>query len=177
MTEFIFYVKIIARIRKKMSIKLCLLKTGQTIIADLKEVMDYAENKQLGYKVVEPYSVDFEYRNTIKLDEEGRSETSTIDNAGVKFNFWAPLSAEREFNFPYEFISVIYEPHKQITELYNTCVNHYISENTEHVIVDGRDAEITYNQDLESTLNLESTTKELPIELATDLIEQSENKL
>lgn len=146
-----------------MSVKLCLLKTGQTVIGDLKEVIDHVENKTLGYKIVEPYSVDFEYRNTVKVDNNERVENSTLDNAGVKFNFWAPLSAEREFNFPYEFIDVIYEPHEEIVSLYNSVVNHYIEENTITETVNGEDVILTYNENLEKSVALinESRLKEL----------------
>jgi len=135
-----------------MSVKLCLLKTGQTVIGDLKEVVDHAENKTMGYKIIEPYSIDFEYRNTLTVDGNEKVKNSTLDNAGVKFNFWAPLSAQREFNFPYEFIDVIYEPHQEIVSLYNSVVNHYIEENTITQTVNGEDVIITYNQDLEEKI-------------------------
>jgi hypothetical protein len=131
-----------------MSIKLCLLRTGETIIGDLKEVIDHAENKTLGYKISNPYVVNFEFRNTLEVKED-RVSTSTEDNAGIKFAFWAPLAAERDFNFPYEFIDVIYEPHRDISSSYNNVVNHYVEENTITQVIDGEDAIITYNERLE----------------------------
>lgn len=134
-----------------MSIKLCLLKTGETVIGDIKEVIDPDENKALGYKIIHPYAVDFTYRNILKLEGEKIKQTDD-DNAEYSFKFWAPLSSDREFNFPYEFIDVIYHPHKVVEEAYNTVVNHYISENTISVEVDGLDAILSYNQDLQQEI-------------------------
>lgn len=135
-----------------MSVKLCLLKTGQTVIGDLKEVIDHVENKTFGYKISNPYVVDFEFRNTLQLEGEERVTTSTEDNAGIKFTFWAPLAAERDFNFPYEFIDVIYEPHKDVISSYNSVVNHYIEENTISEVVNGEDVIVTYNENLEQAV-------------------------
>ena len=89
-----------------MSVKLCLLKTGQTVIGDLKEVIDHVENKTFGYKISNPYVVEFEFRNTLQVDGEERVTTSDEDNAGIKFKFWAPLAAERDFNFPPNFLEI-----------------------------------------------------------------------
>lgn len=134
-----------------MSVKLCLLKTGETVIGDLKEVIDPEQNKPLGYKIVHPYAVDFTYRNVLKLEGD-EVKTSDEDKAEYAFKFWAPLAAEREFNLPYEFIDVIYQPHKVVEEAYNAIVNHYISENTISVEVDGMDTIVTYNTDIQKEI-------------------------
>jgi hypothetical protein len=135
-----------------MSVKLCLLKTGQTVIGDLKEVIDHAENKCLGYKICNPYVVDFEFKNTLQVEGEEKVTTSDEDNAGIKFSCWSPLAAERDFNFPYEFIDVIYEPHRDVVRSYNTVVNHVIDENTVTQFIDGKDVILTYNQNLEESV-------------------------
>lgn len=136
-----------------MSVKLCLLKTGQTVIGDLKEVIDHAENKCLGYKISNPYVVDFEFKNTLKVDGEEKITTSDEDNAGIKFSFWSPLAAERDFNFPYEFINVIYEPHIDVVHSYNKIVNHIIDQHTVTELIDGKDVILTYNESLEESVS------------------------
>ena len=145
-----------------MSVKLCLLRTGETVIGDLKEVLDPEKNQSLGYKIIHPYSVDFTYRNTLKLEGEQVS-SSNEDKSEYAFKFWAPLSAEREFNFAYDFIDVIYQPHKVVEEAYNTIVNHYISENTISVDVDGMETILTYNTDIQKEI-VETNQERISIE-------------
>lgn len=49
-----------------MSIKICLLRTGETVIGNLKEVIDPEQNKSLGYKIEHPYAIDYQYRKAFK---------------------------------------------------------------------------------------------------------------
>lgn len=163
MTELILYTRIVFW-RIKMSVKLCLLRTGETVIGDLKEVIDPEANKALGYKISNPYTVAFEFRNTLKVEEE-QVEESFENNSEIKFYFWAPLSADRDFNFPYEFIDVIYQPHKEVIESYNKIVNHYIDENTVTEVIDGENVIVTYNEDLEQSVIQENRIREEQLNL------------
>ena len=138
-----------------MGIKICLLKTGETVIGNLKEVLDNRENKSLGYRIIHPYVVEFKYKNTLRI-ENNEVVSSEEDNSELSFRFWAPLSSDREFNFPHEFVEVIYSPHKTVEESYNSIVNHYISENTISVEVDGIDTILTYNTDIQQEIAKEN---------------------
>ena len=104
-----------------MSIKLCLLKTGEIVVGDLKELFDASENRSLGYKISAPYTVDYRYEKTLIVEDEniaGNVKETPQEDSQISFKFWAPLSSERDFNFPYEFIEVIYEPHDKIVQSY-----------------------------------------------------------
>lgn len=142
-----------------MSIKLCVLRTGETVIGDLKEVIDHVENKSLGYKISNPYVVTFKYRNMLRVEGE-EVEQSEENNADLQFNFWAPLSAERDFNFTFDFIDVIYPPHQDVINSYNAVVNHYVEENHISVEVDGNSAILTYNENLEEAVREINKTRQ-----------------
>lgn len=151
-----------------MGIKICLLKTRETVIGELKEVIDPKENKSLGYRINHPYTIDFSYRNVLKIDKE-EVQKSDDDNSEFSFRFWAPLSKDREFDFPYEFVDVIYNPHESVEKAYNTIVNHYITENTINVEVDGIDTILSYNQDLQKAIVEENVNR-------AKLLEESEKE-
>lgn len=122
-----------------MSIKLCLLKTGETVIGDVKEVIDPNENKSLGYKMCAPYIVDYQYEKTLTVEDgtiEGNVKETAQKDSQISFKFWAPLSNERDFNFPYEFVEVIYEPHDKIVQSYLAILEHWQTENTLSVTVE-----------------------------------------
>ena len=118
-----------------MGIKICLLKTGETVIGDLKEVIDTEKNESLGYKICSPYTVSFTYRNEMRVVDNSVVQNDE-DNSNIMFKFWAPLSSERDFNFPHDFVEVIYEPHRDIANSYITVVQNYQDENTREVTVD-----------------------------------------
>jgi hypothetical protein len=141
-----------------MSVKICLLRTGETVIGDLKEVLDPVENKSLGYKIQHPYIIDFTYVSSLVLDENG-IETGEKKDSTYAFKFWAPLSSEREFNFNYDFVEVIYAPHKVVEESYNTIVNHYIEENTISVQVDGTKTITSKKLDIEKSIAEENAKR------------------
>lgn len=142
-----------------MSIKICLLRTGETVIGNLKEVLDAAENKSLGYKIEHPYVIDYKYNSALKLGEDGVEGNTT--EAEYAFRAWAPLSSEREYNFPHEFIDVIYSAHKVVEEAYNAIVTHYLEENTIKVEVDGSRTVTTKLLDIEKDIAVANKEREL----------------
>jgi len=115
-----------------MSIKLLVLETGETVIGDIKEVMDKEKDEALGYKVEAPYTIDFTPGSTQNLNEAA-PEPSAIPQGDIGFRFWAPMSADRDFQFTYDFVRVVYEPHSDIVAAYLDVVARYQSENTVHL--------------------------------------------
>lgn len=126
-----------------MSIKICLLKTGETIIADIKEVIDKETDKTFGYKVSNPFIVEFEYSNVTKVDENKVEEIKENDN-DIKFTPWAPLAKCLEFDFPYEFINVIYDPHDSIINSYISILAHFTEKFKKEIIVDTSQTVLSY---------------------------------
>ena len=111
-----------------MSIKLLVLETGETVIGDIKEVMDKEKNEALGYKVEAPYTIDFTPVNTQNLNEEAPSPED-VQQGDIGFRFWAPMSADRDFQFTYNFVRVVYTPHDEIITAYLEVISRYQAEN------------------------------------------------
>jgi len=134
-----------------MSIKVCLLRTGETVIADVREVIDQTQNKALGYRIEHPYVVDYKFEEKLTLTEnntaiEGGDETP----ASYAFRSWCPLASGREFDLQYDFIDCIYDPHKVVTEAYSTIVQHYLEQHTNRVTVNSDKTVVT--QGIDTTL-------------------------
>ena len=120
------------------------LETGDTVIGDIKEVMDKEKNEALGYKVEAPYCVDFIPGSTQNLNEEAPNPDE-VQKADIGFRFWAPLSADRDFQFTYNFVRVVYTPHEDIVSAYLNVIARYQAENTVHVDPDMEEIVVSEN--------------------------------
>ena len=52
-----------------MSLQLCLLETGETVIADVREAIEPETNESLGYLVTNPFKVTHIINNTVNVAE------------------------------------------------------------------------------------------------------------
>lgn len=133
-----------------MSVQLCLLRDGETIIADLKEVLDPEKNTSVGYRVSNPFIIDFGFRNLTKVVDQSVEELKEDDN-NICFRPWAPLAKRTEFDFPHNFIEVIYEPHDEVLTSYISVIEHFKKKFLHEVTVDTDQTVVTTPD-----LNLES---------------------
>lgn len=108
-----------------MSIKLAVLKTGETVIGDFREVIDHVENKFLGYKVSFPFVVNLTSNNIIEVVDDKVEENESTKDAKITFNLWAPLSDQTSFEFVYDFVNVIYNPHRSVIDSYTAVLEDY----------------------------------------------------
>jgi len=99
-----------------MSVKLALLKSGDTVIADVKELV--SDENICGYLFKEPYIV----RIQPKLLIEGL-ETDENSSTEVLFSPWIPLTSDTEIVVRPDWLVTIVEPHNEITELYGGRTN------------------------------------------------------
>ena len=127
-----------------MSIKLLVLETGETVIGDIKEVMDKEKDEALGYKVESPYTIDFTPGSVQNLDEEAPNPDD-VQQGDIGFRFWAPMSADRDFQFTYNFVRVVYTPHEDIVTAYLNVIARYQAENTVHIDPDMNETVISEN--------------------------------
>ena len=107
-----------------MSIKALIIEGGETVIADVQEVHDKQKQEFLGYRVTNPYVLDFEWEDKPDATVEGTDVTGAAQGAEINFIYWAPLSAEREFDFVKDYVRVIYEPHEDALKLYMSMLAH-----------------------------------------------------
>jgi hypothetical protein len=105
-----------------MSIKIALLKSGETIISDAKELI--SEEKICGYLFEKPHKIDI--NKSIFLTEN--SSTDTENSIDVSLSPWILLTLEDKILVPPDWIVTIVEPIKSIIELYEEKVNGKTSE-------------------------------------------------
>ena len=100
-----------------MSIKLALLKSGETVISDAKELI--SEDKVCGYLFTNPHIVDI--RKTLLLVEE--NEDSKGGDLEVILAPWIVLTSDTQIPVPPDWIVTIVEPLEEIKQMYEEKVN------------------------------------------------------
>ena len=100
-----------------MSIKLALLKSGETVIADIQELV--SEEKVCGYLFTKPQYVDT--RKTPVLTEE--KEPSNKSSLEVAFEPWIVLAKDQKIPVNSDWIVTIVEPLDNVTKMYEERVN------------------------------------------------------
>lgn len=99
-----------------MSIKLALLKSGETVISDAKELV--SEEKVCGYLLKNPHVLDV--ATTILLTNDSSNKS---DEVNISFTPWIPLSIDKEFLVTLDWVVTISEPLPKIKKLYEEKIN------------------------------------------------------
>lgn len=100
-----------------MSIKLALLKSGESVISDAKELI--SDEKVCGYLFTNPHVV--ELRKTLLLTEE--SDNSKKGNLEVILTPWIVLTSDTQIPVPPDWIVTIVEPIQDVKKMYEEKVN------------------------------------------------------
>jgi hypothetical protein len=100
----------------KMSVKIALLKSGESVIADIKELI--SDEKVCGYLFTNPHKI--EVSNSIFLTEE---PTESEDSVSITFSSWILFTSDDEIPVRPDWIVTIVEPVKTIKEMYEEKVN------------------------------------------------------
>ena len=95
-----------------MSIKLMLLKTGETIIADAKEIV--SDEIVRGYLLTNPHFVETKEKMVLTESESGKSNYE-ID---VVLTPWLILSKDKEFVVAKDYITTICDPIETVENMY-----------------------------------------------------------
>ena len=98
-----------------MSIKLALLKSGETVISDAKELI--ADDVICGYLLTDPHIVDT--RKTVLLTEESQDS----GNVEISLVPWIMLSSETKIPIPKDWVVTIVEPLDTVKKIYEEKVN------------------------------------------------------
>ncbi len=96
-----------------MSIKIALLKSGEQIIADIKELVS-DEEKPISFVFSDPYLVKL-------IDTENfHDDLNIVEDIkyGVSFSPWLPLSRERDIAVGFDWVVTIVEPDQEIKNSY-----------------------------------------------------------
>ena len=139
-----------------MSLQLCLLETGETILADVREAIDPESNESLGYLVTNPFVVEHTIHNTVQVDENFADVDSSPEGAAsLSYRIWAPLSRQNIFNFHKDFIRVIYEADESIVEQYTEILAKWLEEHSVEVEVDKHSTNVSWAGDATLKAELE----------------------
>jgi len=109
-----------------MSVKLALLKSGENVIADIKELI--SDDKICGYLFKNPQKIKL--TESIYIGEEPQED----DSVGVTFSPWIIFSNEKEIAVRPDWIVTVVEPVGDVIKLY-----------TEHV--NGTDSEVSFTEE------------------------------
>jgi len=110
-----------------MTIKLMLLKTGETVITDAKEVV--SDEVVRGYLLVNPHYVETQEKTVLMESDSGKSNYE-ID---VVLTPWLILSKDKEFVVAADYIATICDPIETVEKMYiaKTKISLEVSEKEE----------------------------------------------
>ena len=123
-----------------MTVKLVMLKSGEDIIADVKEIK--SEEDVVGYFFHDPLIVKmYSPEEPVVLSEEKGVEskhgtTKEISSkVGITFYPWVPLSAEKKIPCSADWVITMVEPMQNLKKLYQEKINGRDKGNQSSVIV------------------------------------------
>jgi len=116
-----------------MTVKVILLKSGEDVIADAQELLERTTTEGepqsiAAYFLKNPYVMQIQTKTEEqqKVTVEGEEPTATQQTKlQVVYTHWAPLSKQREFIIPADWVVTIYDPHDNILRDY--CDKHEIA--------------------------------------------------
>lgn len=103
-----------------MTVKLALLKSGELLISDIKELVsgeDEDEKKVHGYLFVNPKKVDMSSPLFLKEDSDLESSVQ------VSLSSWILISKDKEFAIPKNWVVTIMEPVDRLSVMYQEFLN------------------------------------------------------
>ena len=105
-----------------MSVNLVILKSGEELIADVKEIKSGKD--VVGYFFDDPLALDYEADEEPEILLEEETESKYNSKVSISFFPWIPLSAERK-NIPCsaDWVVTIVKPQEQLIKLYEEKVN------------------------------------------------------
>ena len=105
-----------------MSVKILLLKSGEEVITEVREMYDPDTNQPIGYHMHKPFRLDIisDLETGIVLDR----------NKGYQLHWfpWAPLSKDRDFFLPGHHVLTAYDPLDSIVDQYLSAIQNDIFE-------------------------------------------------
>ena len=111
-----------------MSIKITVLKTGEHIISDMKELMTEGEENAQAYMLVNPHTYEINEKQFITEEEKELAEGDYGIN--VSLLPWLILSKDKKMIIPTDSVLTVVEPLDSVTQLYLDKVNSFEIEET-----------------------------------------------
>ena len=99
-----------------MSIKITVLKTGEHIISDMKELMTEGEENAQAYMLVNPHTYEINEKQFITEEEKELDEGDYGIN--VSLLPWIILSKDKKMIIPTDSVLTVVDPLDSVTQLY-----------------------------------------------------------
>ena len=112
-----------------MSIKITVLKSGEQIISDMKELMAENENKVQAYMLVNPHTYELSEKQFM-TEEEKELEDSDF-GINVSLLPWIILSKDKKMIIPTDSVLTVVEPLDSVTQLYLDKMSSFEMEETD----------------------------------------------
>ena len=97
-----------------MSIKLTLLKTGEQIISDMKELVSEGDENAHAYMLENPHTVERNEKQFITEEEKEEGDFGI----NVSLLPWIILSKDKKMLIPVDSVLTVVEPLESVTQLY-----------------------------------------------------------
>ena len=110
-----------------MSIKLSLLKTGEQIISEMKELVAEGQDVAHAYMLENPHVVEIKDRQFVTEEDKKRGGDFGIDVALIP---WIVLSKDKKMIIPTDSVLTVVEPLESVTQLYLDKINSFEMEET-----------------------------------------------
>ena len=123
-----------------MSVKLVMLKSGEDIIADVKELK--SEQEVVGYYFQDPLIVKMYHPEEPTVLNEDGSSRQYESKISVQFYPWITLSEESRIPCSADWVVTIVEPVQNVKKLYQESVNGRTQGNQSPIIVQSGDSSI-----------------------------------
>ncbi len=105
-----------------MSVKIALLKSGETLISDVKELVtgetEEDQKKVYGYLFINPKKVNM--TAPVFLAEESNVEESSVQ---VSLSSWSLITKDTEFAIPKDWVVTFMEPVDRLIGMYEESLN------------------------------------------------------
>ena len=105
-----------------MSIRIALLKSGESVIADIKIKELISDKNNYVYVFENPFIVDLAPEEEVLLLEEGQTP-SEDRNVGVNFTPWICLTIDKEMSVRPDWVVTVVTPVKEIEKLYEEMID------------------------------------------------------
>ena len=112
-----------------MSIKITVLKTGEHIISDMKELMAEGEENAHAYMLVNPHTYEINEKQFITEEEKELEDGDYGIN--VSLLPWLILSKDKKMIIPTDSVLTVVEPLESVTQLYLDKMGSFEMEETD----------------------------------------------
>ena len=112
-----------------MSIKITVLKTGEHIISDMKELMAEGEENAHAYMLVNPHTYEINEKQFVTEEEKELEEGDYGIN--VSLLPWLILSKDKKMIIPTDSVLTVVEPLDSVTQLYLDKMSRFEMEETD----------------------------------------------